>query len=182
MLRLEQTRYALDFTTSLPRNFTDVKRKWIKFPYLGNIPRSLSQAFRPLGFRLAVYNTLPFKKLFPNLKDPVLLQRSGVYKLFCNDCNGVYIGETGRSLETRIVEHTIAWMNLSFFVSTFADHLIQQGHGFEPANTVILHSNVNSWKKRIALENFEILTHAHDNKLVYCSFCRWSVDRKQVRR
>ena len=50
---------------------------------------------------------------------------------------------------------------MSFDVSTFADHLFQQEHGFEPASIIIFHSNINSWKKRIAIKNFEILTHTH---------------------
>ena len=67
------------------------------------------------------------------LKDPIqLLKRSGVYRLECNDCKGVYISKTGRQLKIRIDKHKKAWEKKNNIgVSAFADHLINSGHSFK---------------------------------------------------
>ena len=33
------------------------------------------------------------------------MNKSGVYKLNCNDCDAIYIGQTGRSFKKRHIEH-----------------------------------------------------------------------------
>ena len=44
----------------------------------------------------------------------------GVYKLNCSGCNKFYIGQTGRSLKQRYIEHTKALQSST--ESTFANH------------------------------------------------------------
>ena len=39
---------------------------------------------------------------------PQILRKSVVYKVPCMDCNRAYIGETGRNLKKRLVEHRAA--------------------------------------------------------------------------
>ena len=53
-------------------------------------------------------NPLPtMGNMLPDLKDETnkFDQRGVVYKIPCLDCTGVYIGETGRSFQTRRKEH-----------------------------------------------------------------------------
>jgi len=50
---------------------------------------------------------------------------------------------------------------------TFADHLIESGHNFDPSNDFLpLHSGINSYHKTIALENFEIIRHMKLNDII----------------
>ena len=73
-----------------------------------------------------------------------------------NDCNAIYIGQTGRSFNTRIKEHIACWRNQKTEVSNFSDHLLNNNHSFNPkSNIKILHTNSKS-KKLNTLENLEI--------------------------
>ena len=76
------------------------------------------------------------------LKDPIqLLKRSGVYRLECNDCKGVYISKKGRQLKIRIDKHKKAWEKKNIGVSAFADHLINSGHSFKEGFGVLHREN-----------------------------------------
>ena len=66
----------------------------------------LARTLKTFGFRPAFYSLLTTGKFFSKLKDPVPLdEKSGVYKLSCDSCPAVYIGQTGRKLKTRVSEH-----------------------------------------------------------------------------
>ena len=39
---------------------------------------------------------------------PEMLKKAVVYKISCKDCEEVYIGETGRNLQKKLVEHKAA--------------------------------------------------------------------------
>lgn len=56
--------------------------------------------------------------------------KSGLYKLYCEDCNGVYTGQTGRDSYTRINEH-VSSFNLRKTNSAFPNHLTSDDHKFE---------------------------------------------------
>ena len=47
------------------------------------------------------------ENILPKLKDSVdaIYKRIAIYKIYCKDCLGVYIGETGRCFNTRLSEH-----------------------------------------------------------------------------
>ena len=60
--------------------------------------------------RIAHKPTRTLRHLLTNVKDKNNPKdRQGtVYRIRCNDCNGTYIGETGRTLTTRLGEHQTA--------------------------------------------------------------------------
>mgnify|MGYP000988126390 CR=1 FL=1 len=74
----------------------------------------------------------------------------------------MYIGETGRKFEIRINEHPYAWEESSLGTTTVADHQIKTGHRFDPQKVILLRSGVNSFRKRISLENYKIISHKND--------------------
>jgi len=160
MVRRKLIRKCLDSTTSLPREGKHKNReRWIRLPFLGNFSFKLGNVLRSFGFRPAYYNPVTIKSLFVRLKDRVpLSERSGVYSLQCRDCEGVYIGETGRQLKIRVGEHIKCWKSRSLGQSAFADHLINSGHGFVEGSESLLHFE-NSFFKRLALEEIEIVRH-----------------------
>lgn len=58
--------------------------------------------------------------------------KSGIYKIKCNDCNQVYIGQTGRNFKCRFKEHIQALRtnNQTSMKSTFAEHLLKENHTY----------------------------------------------------
>ena len=85
-----------------------------------------------------------------------------MYRIQCSDCNSIYgIGQTGRSLISRIKEHESAWRLNKPLDSRIAKHLLEYNHctDFFNVNYVnLLHQNC---KGRVfnKLEVIEIRKH-----------------------
>ena len=73
---------------------------------------------------------------------------AGVYKIPCKDCDQVYIGETGRDLDTRIKEHKYACKignsNNALFVHSFDNN-----HSIDWKSSQMLYKCSNFKKRRI---------------------------------
>jgi len=54
---------------------------------------------------------------------------SGIYKLTCNTCQGVYIGQTGRTTDTRYKEH-IRYIRSNNPQSAYALHILNNRHEY----------------------------------------------------
>ena len=63
-----------------------------------------------MGIRTVFKSTGTLRQLLMNVKTPTLEMngKEVVYQIPCQDCDSVYIGETGRSLGKRIMEHKYA--------------------------------------------------------------------------
>jgi hypothetical protein len=57
-------------------------------------------------------------------KDP-----SGIYKLKCNTCNGVYVGQSGRAINVRYKEH-IPYIRTNNPKSAYATHILDNWHEY----------------------------------------------------
>ena len=78
-----------------------------------------------------------------------------IYKIKC-DCGDIYIGETGRPVETRLKEHKTSIKN-SDMKSTLSEHLINKpNHSINWHETEILAVNIHDWRKRKLLEAINI--------------------------
>jgi hypothetical protein len=106
---------------------------------------------------------LPQQKLSSLLrpvKDNLELKTPGVYKIPC-ECGKVYIGQTGRSIGTRLKEHQ---RNIRLEYpdkSAVADHSINQEHRIQFNNTSIL-STQTRYMDRIIREAIEIELHPYN--------------------
>ena len=77
-----------------------------------------------------------------------------VYKIVCNICGKIYIGETGRSIGTRIKEHLY---KKSY--SAVQAHFDEEHCGLQPAfniNWEILHTGLSHFNRRKTLEGMYI--------------------------
>ena len=132
------------------------KKKYTKISYFDEVTPNLIKIIK-LDTIPAYKSQTNIAKLLSNAKDKIdTFEKSGVYKLQCDDCDAVYIGQTGRSFQTRVHEHFSHWQNNRLEKSNFSDHLLENKHNFDPIlNTTIL--NLESKGSRLnSLEQQQI--------------------------
>ena len=136
----------------------DVKR--CRLPYLGKFSTNLAKILRGYNFFPGFYNSTNVSDMLCSPRDPVpLLEKSGVYKLTCPDCQMVYIGETERRFSIRFEEHRVAFESrLQKRQSAFAEHLLEIRHNFDLERCTPLHIE-NRFRRRKVLEDYEIFQH-----------------------
>ena len=112
----------------------DNNKKWITFKYFSPIVRRISNLFKDTNLKIAFkpYNTikqqLTEKK---NSKNP-----SGIYKLQRNTCKDVYVGLSGRDINTRYKEH-IQYIRTNNPISAYATHILNNRHEYGTANNTV---------------------------------------------
>ncbi|XP_072381211.1 uncharacterized protein [Diabrotica undecimpunctata] len=124
---------------AFPRDLT-IKPHYASLPYLqerlsGDIRYILKRSVENTHISFKVLNNLG--QCLTNSKDCInYMDRSGVYKLQCSDCDATYIGRTCRSLTSRSQEHT-----KKENTSTFSQHLAQHKHTLNiPEDVSLLHN------------------------------------------
>jgi len=72
-----------------------------------------------------------------------------VYKIFCNNCNASYVGQTKRQLKTRINEYE---KNIRFDESkhsVITKHILEENHTFNLQNVKIMYYETNYFERLI---------------------------------
>lgn len=96
--------------------------------YFGESSERIGKILKKQGINVAYKPPVRLGDLILNHKDKLeKKKKSGVYRLRCGECAGVYIGQTGRSFETRRSEHLRSF-RLKKTDSSFANHLLETGH------------------------------------------------------
>ena len=87
------------------------------------------------------------------------LQKSGIYKLNCNDCDKKYIGMSKRSISIRRDEHIADCKKPLNPESAMAHHCITEGHTIKD---VILLKEVDERYKLNRWESLELFRHREE--------------------
>ena len=79
----------------------------VVLPYMKGVTEQLKRVFTKQSIATSVkaHETIRNVLLHPKNKIEKEDQTRVVYKIGCNNCSSVYIGETGRKLSTRMNEH-----------------------------------------------------------------------------
>ena len=85
-------------------------------------------------------------------------KKAGVYKIPC-ECGKVYIGETGRDMDTRLKEHKTSFRLSEWEKSAIVKHAQQHDHRIMWDDTQLI-TSINNWNTRRVREAIEI--HRHD--------------------
>ncbi|BHF63459.1 hypothetical protein SprV_0200645100 [Sparganum proliferum] len=90
-------------------NRTDTK-SWRALPYVKKVSEAVGRLLAPLGVGIAHRPEATIRRLVMKPKDPLPRQEtSGVfYRIWCSCGQSNYVGETGKQLRTRMVEHAAA--------------------------------------------------------------------------
>ena len=84
----------------------------------------------------------------PNIKNHFNDTSVGVYKLPCKDCDLEYIGETGKSLKIRMIQHESNCRNHSNPSAVVNHH--ELGHSIDFANSCVIYIESHMTKRKIA--------------------------------
>jgi len=127
-------------------------------PYILPIAKKFMQYFKNISFcKLAFtcYNKL--NKYIKVHKDPLPLtsRPNVVYKINCQDCEASYVGQTKRTLNTRIGEHRNHIRRNSPQSSVITDHRLEFNHEFDWNNVEVLDEEKN-YNKRLISEMIHI--------------------------
>ena len=87
-------------------------------------------------------------------------QLKGVYKIECS-CGKSYIGETGRSLQTRLKEHGADIKNERSRTSALAEHSLKTKHHICLESASIIAREEHHQRRKIR-EALEIIKHPHN--------------------
>ena len=126
----------------------------VSLPYIRGTSETIAQILKPFNIRIAHKPTRTLQHLRTNVKDKDdPKDRQGtVYRIRCNDCNGTYIGETGRTLTTRLGEHQTA-TDKEDLTNNIAQHHRKTGHDINwDSATCLTHSTDKD--RRLTLESW----------------------------
>ncbi|XP_071056900.1 uncharacterized protein [Onthophagus taurus] len=115
--------------------------------------------FKKFNITLAYSNRNSILNLLSNYhyKNNDKLKRNGVYSVNCTDCNAIYIGQTGRKLETRLHEHKIKSQ------SNINKHIVDTGHTIDFDNAALIHNCQKGYRLDL-LEQLEIHKIKNNNE------------------
>ena len=126
------------------------KRIYASVPYIKGISERPQRAFKLHEVRLVHKPVNSLRSQLVHVKDKTEnLKKCGtVYHIHCEQCNKDYVGETSRSLETRVKEH------LSRNLSAVHEHCKLTDHSVDSSKTKVLATESNTFKcrKREAIE------------------------------
>lgn len=129
-------------------------------PFIANTSNKIGKILQRHNIKVAYKSNLKIKNLLNPAKDQIPFHTCGVYEVPCS-CGKVYIGETGRSINTRLTEHKRHLRLLHPTKSAIAEHAIDTLHDIRFEDTKILANNKN-WSTRKIREAIEILKHPNN--------------------
>lgn len=104
--------------------------KFIGIPFHGILTEKLSRKFKQHGIKTAYQNRGKLSDYLQSAKDRELddKKKSGIYKLNCQDCDKIYIGQTRREIRTRFNEHVADCSKPLNPDSAMAFHCLTENH------------------------------------------------------
>ena len=144
------------------------KRCKVVIPYIQGISERISRTLASHDVQVAHRSVRKLRSIFKSPKDPTSpsTQCGVIYKIDCQDCDKVYVGQTKNSLGTRVNQHRAALRLLQPEKSALAEHAIMCHHQIDWSNPKVL-SRETRWRHRLFLETWHTL-QMEDRSLNRC--------------
>jgi hypothetical protein len=103
------------------------RKKWVTFTHFSPLVRLVTNLFIQTNLKIAflaintIEQELTEKQNYNNT--------SGIYKLTCNTCNGMYVGQSVRTTNIRYKEH-IGYIRTNNSTSAYAEHILENRHEY----------------------------------------------------
>ena len=126
-------------------------------PYIQGTAEIIKRVMQNVGIAVAFKPIKTIKNFLPNIKDPLKEEeKTGIiYKIPCKDCKFCYIGQTGRSLVTRLKEHKNFVKNKQTEKSALSQHSVENHHLINWGGVKIIHME-SDYRKRLFMESWYI--------------------------
>jgi hypothetical protein len=139
-------------------------KKWTTFTYHSPLIRNVTNLFKNTDINIAfkasntIYQQLAQKA---DNRNP-----SGIYAIKCNTCNKNHIGQSGRHITTKHIEH-IRYIKTNNLVSAYATHILNNRHEFGTAkDTLKIIQPCRKSNKMNHWENMYIQINRQQNLLI----------------
>jgi len=141
------------------------KPKLLYLPYVRRTSEHIQRVCKQIGVKTVFKSGGTLRRFLMKVKDPrpPLLKKGVVYRVPCMDCNMSYIGETGRNLKKRLVEHKAA-VKRGDTKNGIAVHAWERQHRVNWDEADVLVQEPRYWRRRV-LEAVEIQKHAENTNL-----------------
>ena len=125
------------------------KTKILCFPFIKNTSEEIERECRRLGVKVVSKSYGTLRQVLEKLKTPRehLEKKDIVYEVPCMDCDKSYIGETGRNLKKRIVEHKYA-VKRKGDKNEIAVHANNHNHKVDGEGVKVLEEEPRYWRRR----------------------------------
>lgn len=146
-----------NLTTLLSQNRSlSEKNIRVALSYVPEITGKIKNIFHSYKMDIVHTNQNKLSNLLGTTKDKTAdLQKSGIYKIECGDCDEIYIGQTKRKIEQRIKEHKYSIRCNHAYSSAYAAHVLENNH-FSECSVSLVHT-INDYRQLDAYESYEIL-------------------------
>jgi len=139
-------------SNKLEQNLNESQRKVLVLPYIRNISEKIDLSIDKneylTGHRI-LNKLMSFIKRHKDV-NKFEVNNNIVYKIFCNNCNVSYVGQTKKQLKTRINEHVKNITSDESKHSVITKHILDKNHTFDWQNVKILDFENNYFKRLIA--------------------------------
>ena len=148
-------------SSSRPTDDSHTKKR-VVIPYVRGLSEAIQRVLLDVGVRVMFRPHMTLRQQLVHPKDPVpSSMKSGVvYSIPCTTCPAVYVGQTSRSLETRLKEHKAAVRHAKTEVSAVAEHVWKENHQMDFQQASILAQEPDTCQ-RCLLESWFIQTEKH---------------------
>lgn len=109
-------------------------------PYVQGVTERIQRVLGQYNIKSCVRPLRTLKQILSRPKDTISKEKQTgvVYSIPCDECNAVYVGETGRSLATRLKEHKASVRLGQAEKSALADHATKTGHSIKWSETEVV--------------------------------------------
>lgn len=171
--RHKRIKYRQTITTLRPDR-REIQR--ISVPFYPKVTNPIQNILKRHNFHVVYKSDKTLRQLLCNQKDKTPVDElSGIYRIKCNDCPSIYIGQSRRKLKIRLREHKNAVDNERVNESSVAAHSSSLGHTIDWDSATLIKSvrkssNLNAWESmHIATAN-QPLMNEDEGPITSCLF------------
>ena len=123
----------------------------VTIPYIRGTSESIRRILSKENIRVAFRSRTTVRSILTNVRPRISQhdKKGVVYCIPCQDCDKVYVGETGRTLNIRQKEHKRHLFNGNTEDSAVAAHAHQEVHDIDWENTFVLDYDDDFFKRKV---------------------------------